>query len=102
MRAGRRFEITTHRAEAYVADSRKPEVQFGSDIETDLSRRDFTVNAMALSLPDLVLVDPFNGITDLARGGCAPRSNPRCRSRTILCVCSGPPVHRRIRTKARR
>ena len=66
MRAGRRFEITTHRAEAYVADSRKPEVQFGSDIETDLSRRDFTVNAMALSLPDLVLVDPFNGITDLA------------------------------------
>ena len=66
MRAGRRFEITTHRAEAYVPDSRKPEVRFGSDIETDLSRRDFTVNAMALSLPGLVLVDPFNGIGDLA------------------------------------
>ena len=66
MRAGRRFEITTHRAEAYVPDSRKPEVRFGSDIGTDLSRRDFTVNAMALSLPDLVLVDPFDGITDLA------------------------------------
>jgi poly(A) polymerase len=66
MRAGRRFEITTHRAEVYVPESRKPEVRFGSDIETDLSRRDFTVNAMALSLPDLVLIDPFNGITDLA------------------------------------
>ncbi len=66
IRAGRRFEITTHRAEAYVPDSRKPKVRFGSDIETDLSRRDFTVNAMALSLPDLVLVDPFNGIADLA------------------------------------
>ncbi len=65
-RAGRRFEITTHRAEAYVPESRKPEVRFGHDIETDLSRRDFTVNAMALSLPGLVLVDPFNGITDLA------------------------------------
>jgi poly(A) polymerase len=66
MRAGRRFEITTHRAEVYLPDSRKPEVKFGKDIETDLSRRDFTVNAMALSLPDLVLVDPFDGITDLA------------------------------------
>lgn len=65
-RAGRRFEITTHRAEAYAPESRKPEVRFGHDIETDLSRRDFTVNAMALSLPGLVLVDPFNGITDLA------------------------------------
>ena len=66
MRQGRRFEITTHRAEAYVPESRKPEVQFGRDIETDLSRRDFTVNAMALSLPGLELVDPFDGIADLA------------------------------------
>jgi len=66
LRAGRRFEITTHRAEAYVPDSRKPEVRFGKDIETDLSRRDFTVNAMALSLPELQLVDPFDGTADLA------------------------------------
>jgi len=65
LHAGHRFEITTHRAEVYVSDSRKPDVRFGSDIETDLSRRDFTVNAMALSLPDLVLVDPFNGLDDL-------------------------------------
>jgi len=63
---GRRVEITTHRAEAYDPGSRKPEVQFGDDVETDLSRRDFTVNAMALRLPDLVLIDPFDGIGDLA------------------------------------
>ena len=63
---GRTFEITTHRAEAYVPDSRKPDVEFGDQIETDLSRRDFTVNAMALSLPDLELIDPFGGLADLA------------------------------------
>jgi poly(A) polymerase len=65
---GRRYEITTHRAEAYRPDSRKPEVSFGDDIEIDLARRDFTVNAMALSLPGLTLVDPFDGLTDLAAG----------------------------------
>jgi poly(A) polymerase len=63
---GRVMEITTHRAEAYRPDSRKPDVVFSGGIETDLSRRDFTVNAMALALPDLVLIDPFNGLTDLA------------------------------------
>ncbi|MGA8296981.1 MAG: CCA tRNA nucleotidyltransferase [Acidimicrobiales bacterium] len=62
---GRRFEITTHRAEVYVSESRKPEVQFGDDVVTDLSRRDFTVNAMALSLPELELIDPFDGLADL-------------------------------------
>jgi poly(A) polymerase len=63
---GRRIEITTHRAEAYDPDSRKPSVSFGDDISTDLSRRDFTVNAMALRLPDLELFDPFSGLADLA------------------------------------
>jgi poly(A) polymerase len=63
---GRTYEITTHRAEAYLPDSRKPDVSFGTDVETDLSRRDFTVNAMALELPDLALVDPFDGLADLA------------------------------------
>jgi poly(A) polymerase len=63
---GRIYEITTHRAEAYVPESRKPEVTFGDSIEVDLSRRDFTVNAMALSLPDLELVDPYDGLGDLA------------------------------------
>jgi poly(A) polymerase len=63
---GRRYEVTTHRAEAYTPDSRKPEVAFGDDIEADLSRRDFTVNAMALALPLLELLDPFGGTADLA------------------------------------
>jgi poly(A) polymerase len=64
--SGRTLEITTHRAEAYHPDSRKPEVVFADAIEADLSRRDFTVNAMALSLPDLQLIDPFGGAADLA------------------------------------
>lgn len=65
-RLGRDYEITTHRAEAYTPDSRKPEVAFADAVEADLSRRDFTVNAMALRLPDLALVDPFDGLGDLA------------------------------------
>jgi poly(A) polymerase len=66
IRNGQRYEITTHRAEAYRPDSRKPEVAFGDRIEDDLSRRDFTINAMALRLPDLELIDPFDGLADLA------------------------------------
>ena len=65
-RDGTTIEITTFRAEVYRPESRKPEVAFSDDIETDLSRRDFTVNAMALRLPDPVLVDPFGGAVDLA------------------------------------
>ena len=60
------YEVTTHRAEAYAPDSRKPDVEFSDDVRADLSRRDFTVNAMALSLPALELVDPFGGADDLA------------------------------------
>src|SRR3984885_8831371 len=67
-RSGQEFEITTHRAEVYVPDSRKPEVTFGDDIELDLSRRDFTINALALRLPDMELIDPFDGLGDLAAG----------------------------------
>ena len=60
-----RLEITTFRAEAYHPDSRKPNVTFADELEADLARRDFTVNAMALTLPEPVLVDPFGGIADL-------------------------------------
>jgi poly(A) polymerase len=63
---GTTFEITTFRAEVYRPESRKPEVSYADDIETDLSRRDFTVNAMALRLPDPLLVDPYGGAVDLA------------------------------------
>ncbi len=62
------FEITTHRAEAYRSDSRKPHVTYADDVEVDLSRRDFTVNAMALRLPEPELIDPYGGVADLAAG----------------------------------
>ncbi len=62
----RTYEVTTHRAEAYVPESRKPDVAFADAVEADLSRRDFTVNAMALSLPEAELIDPFGGLADLA------------------------------------
>ncbi len=65
-RDGTRFEITTFRAEVYRPESRKPEVVFADDVETDLSRRDFTINAMALELPEPRLLDPFDGAADLA------------------------------------
>lgn len=61
-------EITTYRTEEYDPDSRKPEVSYGDSLEGDLSRRDFTVNAMAMRLPHLELVDPFDGLEDLAAG----------------------------------
>ena len=63
---GRRYEITTHRAESYDPGSRKPAVTFGDRLDLDLSRRDFTVNAMALRLPDMELIDPYGGLEDLA------------------------------------
>ncbi len=62
------IEITTYRADKYDRDSRKPEVAFGKDLTQDLLRRDFTVNAMALRLPERVFVDPFNGLRDLMDG----------------------------------
>ena len=59
-------EITTWRAEAYDPQSRKPTVQYGDSLVADLGRRDFTVNAMALTLPEQQLEDPFGGVLDLA------------------------------------
>ncbi|CAB4577984.1 unannotated protein [freshwater metagenome] len=60
-------EVTTYRSESYEIDSRKPDVQFGENIEGDLKRRDFTINAMALELTTETptFIDLFNGITDL-------------------------------------
>lgn len=71
--AGREVEITTYRAEAYDPESRKPEVAFGTSLAEDLVRRDFTINAMAIRIPDfstagvpaLELVDIFGGRADL-------------------------------------
>jgi poly(A) polymerase len=66
--AGREVEITTYRAEQYDAGSRKPDVSFGESLPDDLGRRDFTVNAMALRLPDLEFVDLHGGLADLEAG----------------------------------
>jgi len=59
-------EVTTYRSEQYQPSSRKPSVEYGDSLPGDLSRRDFTVNAMAIQLDRLGLVDPFNGLGDLA------------------------------------
>lgn len=61
-------EVTAYRSDVYNPESRKPEVSYGDTLEGDLSRRDFTVNAMALRVPELEFVDPFSGATDLAKG----------------------------------
>ncbi|MEX5269862.1 CCA tRNA nucleotidyltransferase [Kocuria sabuli] len=67
-RGDAQLEVTTYRAEAYDSGSRKPQVVFGDSLEGDLFRRDFTINAMALRLPGLELVDPHGGIKDLHAG----------------------------------
>lgn len=63
---GATIEVTTFRNEVYRDESRKPSVTFSDTVETDLSRRDFTVNAIAVELPEVEVVDPFGGLTDLA------------------------------------
>ncbi|MFD4572150.1 CCA tRNA nucleotidyltransferase [Streptomyces sp. NPDC058417] len=60
------IEVTTYRSEAYDRTSRKPEVSYGDSIEQDLVRRDFTVNAMAVALPEKEFIDPHGGLGDLA------------------------------------
>jgi len=70
IKEGRVHEITTFRSEIYRGESRKPEVTFSDDLEQDLSRRDFTVNAMAIRVPTSdeegpEMADPFGGLVDL-------------------------------------
>jgi len=62
------IEITQFREEEYATHSRKPEVTFGTDLLTDLSRRDFTINAIALNCQTMDLIDPFNGEQDINDG----------------------------------
>src|SRR4051794_27272511 len=62
------IEITTYRSDVYEPDSRKPEVEYGDTLVGDLGRRDFTVNAMAVTLPERSFEDPFGGRDDVARG----------------------------------
>ncbi|KLL11006.1 MULTISPECIES: CCA tRNA nucleotidyltransferase [Protofrankia] len=67
IRSGVRFEVTTYRTEAYDRTSRNPTVAYGDTLEGDLVRRDFTVNAMAVSVPGHEFIDLFGGLGDLAR-----------------------------------
>jgi poly(A) polymerase len=66
-KGGSVVEVTTYRDEVYRRDSRKPQVTFGDSLENDLVRRDFAVNAMAVTLPDMTFVDPHDGLGDIAR-----------------------------------
>jgi poly(A) polymerase len=67
IKGGVPVEITTFRDEIYRDDSRKPTVSYSDNVETDLSRRDFTINAIAVRLPEVEVVDPYDGLLDLAR-----------------------------------
>ena len=71
-----KIEITSYRADSYDKDSRKPTVEFGDNLEDDLKRRDFTVNAMALRLPSKVFVDPHQGLRDLLMATLRTPSTP--------------------------
>ena len=80
-------EVTTYRTDEYDPTSRKPQVAFGDTLEGDLSRRDFTVNSMAVRVPDLTFVDPFDGLDGPRRRACcAPRWTPGSRSTTTRCA----------------
>jgi poly(A) polymerase len=65
-KGSRHFEITTYRSDAYDRATRKPEVTYGDSLHDDLHRRDFTINAMAVALPERTFIDPFDGLSDLA------------------------------------
>ncbi len=73
---GETVEITTYRADSYDGETRKPDVVFGTSLEDDLLRRDFTVNSLALRLPAVTLVDPSGGIDDLLAGVLRTPSTP--------------------------
>ncbi|NLA34469.1 MAG: CCA tRNA nucleotidyltransferase [Actinobacteria bacterium] len=76
---GRLVEITTHRAEAYEPDTRKPTVSFSDDVRIDLGRRDFTINALAIEVttPSPELIDPYGGVSDLTMRRLATPLSPQ-------------------------
>ena len=73
---GEQVEITSYRADSYDGETRKPTVEFGDTIEGDLARRDFTVNAMALRVPERRLIDPSGGVEDLVAARLRTPSDP--------------------------
>lgn len=87
---GYQIEVTTYRSEAYDRTSRKPEVSYGDSIEEDLVRRDFTVNAMAVALPQKEFIDPHGGLEDLAERMLRTPGTPEESFSTIRCACCVP------------
>ncbi|WP_313542734.1 CCA tRNA nucleotidyltransferase [Leifsonia aquatica] len=69
-------EVTTYRSDSYDGETRKPEVEFGDSLEGDLLRRDFTVNALALRVPEVRLVDPSGGVEHLMQRVITTPSSP--------------------------
>jgi poly(A) polymerase len=86
-RRGLRIEVTTFRADAYDRVSRNPIVRYGDSLADDLRRRDFAVNAMAVSVPGHEFTDPHGGLSAC----CAPRAGRRSPSPTTRCACCAPP-----------
>ncbi|MCE2526200.1 MAG: CCA tRNA nucleotidyltransferase [Actinomycetia bacterium] len=76
IKSGHSVEVTTFRRDVYRSDSRHPEVSFSDTIEEDLERRDFTVNALAIEVPQAEIVDPFGGLVDLGRRILRTPTNP--------------------------
>lgn len=76
---GETIEITTFRSEAYEEYSRQPSVQFGNSLEEDLSRRDFTINAIAFSLRTRAIIDPYHGADDVTRRCLTTVGRPQSR-----------------------
>lgn len=76
-KGAQRLEVTTYRSESYDPASRKPDVVYGDTLEGDLARRDFSVNAMALSVPGHDFADPFGGLADLAARRLRPPGRPQ-------------------------
>ena len=94
-RRGLRLEITTFRAESYDRVSRNPVVAYGTSLDEDLKRRDFTINAMAVGLPDHQFTDPYGGLDDLAgRGDPYPGHAGRVLRRRPAADAAGRPVRR--------
>ena len=80
------YEVTTYRAEVYVSDSRKPTVEFGTDLSADLVRRDFTINAMAAALPSGEVVICLVALRICVRVFCVLRARRRSLFLRIRCV----------------
>ena len=96
-------EITTYRSESYDPTSRKPDVDFGDTLAGDLGRRDFTVNAMAVPVPDREFEDPYGGVVDLAHRRAAHPGHARgLLLRRPAADDAGRPVRRPARLHRRR